>query len=519
MSYAARMVGTVEAEQPRRAPRRRVRELGPVPYIGFVGALIVAAITPLWYLSGRAWRLTLPGQPHDGRRPLTAISFVGGVILLGIAWIGLISRAERARLTERERTWAVLLTAALWFVPVMLGPPLLSSDIYSYAAEGAMVTQGLDPTGVSGDGKFNGMYKLQLTEDTTYAHRVDPVWRDDGNPYGPVQMGVAAAAVTATGHDVGLTILALRVLALLAVGVAAWGIHEIARHSGVSPPAALAFAIANPIVVLHVVGGGHNEALLMALLSVGCALALKGRWWLGVLFITLAAGVKLPAAAPLVYFAWVRPPDEARVSERIKEVAKTLAFAIVVLVAACLVVGIGFGWIAAAKNAGTTLGTLAVATQAGFAVSKLLRTLGLAASDDTIVAVLRVVGLGVAGVICLWLLPRARRYGAVRVAGISMLVVILLGPVVWPWYFAPSLALLGATGMGRWRPSLVVLTAFFAGVVFPTGERAHPLLEHSHLVSLLTIVGVGVATLLAPHVAEWWRETRPPTRPLDEAPA
>jgi hypothetical protein len=133
--------------------------------------------------------------------------------------------------------------------------------------------------------------------------------------------------------------------------------------------------------------------------------------------------------------------------------------------------------------------------------------------------VLRIVGLALAAGICLWLLPRARRYGAVRVAGISMLVVILLGPVVWPWYFAPSLALLGATGMGRWRPSLVVLCAFFAGVVFPTGERAHPLLEHSHLVSLLTIVGVGVATLLAPHVAEWWREIRPPIQPLDEVPA
>ena len=493
---------------------RRVRELGPFPYIGFVGALVVAAITPLWYLSGRAWRLTLPGLPHDGRRPLTAILFVGGVILLGIAWIGLIGRAERAKLTERERTWAVLLTAAIWFLPVMLGPPLLSSDIYSYAAEGAMVTQGLDPTKDA-----VGMSQLQRTEDIGYVHHVDSVWRNDGNPYGPVQMGVAASAVRVTGHDFTLTIWALRLVALFGVGLTAWGVHELARLSGVAPPVALAFAIANPITVLHVVGGGHNEALLMGLLTVGCALALKGRWWLGLVIIALAAGVKLPAAAPLVYLSWVRPPEEARVVERVKEVAKALAVATAVLLTACVVVGIGIGWIGAAKNAGTTLGTLAVATQAGFAVSKLLRLLGLAVGDDTIVAVLRLLGLAVAGAICLWLLPRTRRYGAVRVAGISMLVVILLGPVVWPWYFAPSLALLGATGMGRWRPSLVVLSAFFAGVVVPTGSRAHPLLEHSHLVSLLTIVGVGIATVLAPHVAEWWRETRPPTRPLDEVAA
>jgi hypothetical protein len=363
------------------------------------------------------------------------------------------------------------------------------------------------------------MSQLQLTDDIVYVHHVDNVWRNDGNPYGPVQMGVAAGAVVVTGHDFALTIWALRLVALFGVGLAAWGVHEIARLSGVAPPVALAFAIANPITVLHVVGGGHNEALLMGLLSVGCAFALKGRWWLGVVIISLAAGVKLPAAAPLVYLSWVRPPGGSAVSARVKEVAKSLAAATAVLLAACVVVGIGLGWIGAAKNAGTTLGTLAVATQAGFGVSKLLRLLGLDAGDDTVVAVVRIMGLALAGGICLWLLPRTHRYGAVRVAGISMLVVILLGPVVWPWYFAPSLALLGATGMGRWRPSLVVLTAFFAGVVFPTGSNAHPILEHSHIVSLLTIVGVGVATFLAPHVAEWWRETRPPPRPLDEVAA
>jgi hypothetical protein len=200
------MVGTVEAEEPRRAPRRRrVRELGPFPVMGFLGALLIASITPLWYLSGRTWRLTLPGLPHDGRRPVTAILFVAGVILLGVAWIGLIGRAERARLTERERTWAVLLTAALWFTPVLLGPPLLSSDIYSYAAEGAMVTQGLDPTKAGGVGTEGGMSLLQATPDTGYVHHVDSVWRNDGNPYGLVQMGVAAGAVIVTGHDYQLT--------------------------------------------------------------------------------------------------------------------------------------------------------------------------------------------------------------------------------------------------------------------------------------------------------------------------
>src|SRR3954451_8684782 len=96
-AYPAPMVGTLEAEEPRHAPRRRrVRELGPFPVMGFLGALLVASITPLWYLSGRAWRLTLPGLPHDGRRPITAILFVAGGTLLGAARVGLIGPAEPA---------------------------------------------------------------------------------------------------------------------------------------------------------------------------------------------------------------------------------------------------------------------------------------------------------------------------------------------------------------------------------------------------------------------------------------
>ena len=145
----------------------------------------------------------------------------------------------------------VIATALLWFVPVILGPPLLSSDIYSYAAEGDMVTKGHDPTS-------QGMYKLRFGE---YISHTDPVWRSPtgGNPYGPVQMGIAAGAVEATGHTFVLTIWLLRFIALGAVLLSVWAIADIARRHGVSPPVAVAIGIANPIAVLHLVGGGAQR--------------------------------------------------------------------------------------------------------------------------------------------------------------------------------------------------------------------------------------------------------------------
>lgn len=484
------------------APAAQRRALvGPYTWIGFAGSLLVAVTAPLWRLSGPTWRFTIPGIPHSGERPFTAIAFVLGASMLGIAWMGLITRVERSTLPERDRTRAVILTALLWFAPILLGPPLLSSDIYSYAAEGEMASRGIDPTA-------DAIVRLQYGD---YISRTDPVWRaSNGNPYGPVQMGAAAAIVEATGHDIDLTLWGLRLLAVGSVLASVWGLSEIARHYGVSPPVAVAIGIANPISVLHLVGGAHNDSLLLALLATGCALALRGRWPLGILCMALATGVKLPAAAAIVYLGWERAGIGAALKDRIRVVGKALAFSGALIGALCFVVGIGlFGWVASMQNAGKTMGTLSLTTRIGYVVSSLFRLVGLPADDSTWIAAFRLVGLAAAGCLCLRLLGVSRRIGSVQCAAISMLTVVLLGPVVWPWYLAPAIALLGAAGIGRWRPALIVLTISFSFEVFPRGTSRlsgpKPVLESSHFVSLGLILLIAVVTIAAPFAVEWWR--------------
>lgn len=484
------------------AQRRAV--VGPYRWIGLAGSLLIAATCPPWRLAGHVWRITIPGLPHNGERPITAVIFVIAVALLGIAWFGLISRVERSDASERDRMRAVLAAALLWFAPMLLGPPLLSSDIYSYAAEGEMATRGIDPTS-------DAIAKLHFGD---YIAKTDPVWRQsNGNPYGPVQMGTAAAMVSATGHDVDMTLWGLRLLALGSVLASIWGISEIARHYGVSPPVAVAIAIANPISVLHLVGGAHNDSLLMALLATGCALALRGKWPLAVVFMALATGVKLPAAAAIVYLGWQRAGVGARFMTRVRVIAKALAASAVIIATLCLVVGIGlFGWIESMKNAGKTMGTLSLTTRVGFVVSSICRALGLPSTDSTWIGLFRFAGLAAAGAVCIWLLFRTHRVGAIQAVGLSMLAVMLLGPVVWPWYLAPAIALLGAAELGRWRPALLVLTVSFAFEVFPFGQgrdaRSKPVLEGSHFVSLGLIVLIGVIALASPYVVEWWRSLR-----------
>jgi len=480
------------------AAARGRRLAGPYPWIGFAGALLIAATAPQWKLVARLnlWRITLPGLPHDGSRPFTAIAFVLGAVALGVAWLGLIARIERSDAPQRARMKVVIGTALLWFAPVMLGPPLLSSDVYSYVAEGDMVTKGLDPTS-------QDMSKLHFGS----LALVDPVWRNSiGNPYGPVQMGLAATAVSVTGPPYESTIWILRLFALGAVLLSIWGISDLARRHGVAPPVAVAIGVANPIVVLHLVGGGHNDAILMALLVTGCALAARGRFWWGVVVIALATAVKLPAAAAIVYLGWTRPGLRAAFKERAITIAKALALAGAVITAACAVVGIGFGWVLAMKNSGTTTGTLSFPTRLGYVVSGAFHAVGLPSSDQTWIAVFRLVGLAIAAYLCLRLFAHAQRIGAVAATGLCLLAVMLLGPVVWPWYLAPAFALLGTAKLGRWRASVLVLCALFAAEVFPAGKFAKPVLEGNHLVSLVLILVFAAVAYAAPFAVERWHD-------------
>jgi hypothetical protein len=483
---------------------------GPYPWIGLVAAIVIATSIPSWRLDLRSWRVTLPGVPHEGERPITTILFIGSVIAMSVAWIGLVSRVERSTRSDRERIRAVVIACAMWFVPILLGPPLLSSDVYSYGAQGEMITKGLDPT-------TDFMYLLRNGD---FVAMTDPIWRTPvargqsggggGNPYGPVQMGLAAAVVTASGHNPAISAFLFKLLAVAFLAIGGWGICDIARRHGVSPPVALALGIANPLVVIHLVGAGHNDAAMLGLLCAGIAFASRDRWRLGVVLLTAAALVKLPAAGGILFLAWNRPGVGAAIKARLRSVAGAFAISAVFTAIACVVVGIGLGWIGAMRNTGETKGTLSFMTQLGYVASNGVSLLGFDAREDTWVDAFRLIGLGVAALTSLWLLRASERIGPVRALGLCLLTIILLGPVVWPWYLAPIFAILFAVGIGRWRASAIVLCTVFAGEVLPHGRgTSGPVLDRQHLINLLLIIGIGAAALLAPLIIEWWRSFRP----------
>src|SRR5690606_35111121 len=140
-----------------------------------------------------------------------------------------------------------------------------------------------------------------------YLVGADPYWRNDPAPYGPVWIGLSEATVEVTGHDAATSIWGFRVLALAGVAMAAVGVGLIARSYDLSVPGAVALGIANPLVLIHLLGGGHNDALMLGLLALGLAAVRRDHRVLAVVLVALATAVKLPAAVALPFIGWTWP--------------------------------------------------------------------------------------------------------------------------------------------------------------------------------------------------------------------
>ena len=106
--------------------------------------------------------------------------------------------------------------------------------------------------------------------------RVDPMWRSSPTPYGPVAL-VALRAVAVL--DVGLTgsVLLLRLLAV--VGVAAAVAGALLLSAPERRPLVLALAVADPVTLLHLVGGAHLDALVAGLVTLALLAWRSERSW------------------------------------------------------------------------------------------------------------------------------------------------------------------------------------------------------------------------------------------------
>jgi alpha-1,6-mannosyltransferase len=208
---------------------------------------------------------------------------LGVAALIGVLTAMFVSYAIAVRAADRLPARTVLMCIAALHALVLLAPPLVSTDVFSYQAYARMGSlYAISPY-------LHGPSAIAL--DPVYPF-IDAKWVSTPSVYGPVftllSYGLGSASIAASA----LAYKAIAALASLAIVAIVW---NAARLRGVDQVKAVALVGLNPLLVVYGVGGGHNDMLMLALVVAGVALALQHRDRLGAGSMVLAAGVKLTA--------------------------------------------------------------------------------------------------------------------------------------------------------------------------------------------------------------------------------
>jgi alpha-1,6-mannosyltransferase len=288
----------------------------PIGLLGLAG-LVVAAVplaapgaglvpaagggAPSWLLGVYGPGLGLGGGAYYGFLWLAFASYI--CVLLG------------ASALPRRLLWTVIVCAVLAFA---LAPPLLSRDVFSYIDYSRLgVEHGLNPyLAVPAD----------APADPALAH---VGWPSAVSAYGPL-FTLITYALGEAGLATALWVLkAFAAASVLGLAVLC---ARLAPARALDPRPAAALVALNPLVLVHVVGGAHNDGLMMLLVMGGVAAGASSleRGEAGML--AGAAGVKI-AALFVAPFALLGAGRSRRLL-----IAGALAFALLAAVS-----GLAFG--------------------------------------------------------------------------------------------------------------------------------------------------------------------------------
>lgn len=331
-------------------------------------------------------------------------------------------------------------------------PVLLSHDAFSYLDYARLgVRHGLDPYVNAPDA---------APADPAFAH---VTWTETPSAYGPL---FTLATYPLAWLPIWLAIAILKAVAAISVLGLAWIVSRLAAWRGVDPTRAAAFVALNPLVLVHVVGGAHNDGLAMLLATLGVA-ALEVRR-------NASAGASLVASAAIksssLFVAPFALTTTARDSMLMgRKLAYTSSFrpinrlaagalgaAVVIGLAAYL--GFGWEWLHAFGLAGENQGrTSHLSIPVTFA-----RLTGIDAGA------VRVAALVLLGVAVAWLLLRTWR-GAdwIRAAAWAGTGLLLATSWLLPWYLIWPLPLAAVARDRLLAVLLLALTAYQLGARIP----------------------------------------------------
>jgi hypothetical protein len=319
-----------------------------------------------------------------------------------------------------------------------------------------------------------------------------------------------------SGHNAMVTVLFLRFLSVIGVALIAYCIPKLARAYGRDPGAAFVLAVLNPLTLLALIGGVHNDAIMVGLLVAGITAAKCRHPVVGIILCTLAAAIKVPAAMGIIYVAWDWAGTGVAWRQRVRPLLKAALIAFSVMMVLSLITGLGWGWIANLGTPGTVRSWMAPATAIGLVISGGLHVIGVGIGLGGVLTVTRALGLMAAAAIAGYCLLHSQRMGVLRALGISMLMFVLLGPVVQPWYLTWGIILMAPVVVGRMRTFIIALSMVAPFIGLTGGASLLNQLVHTNPVSMVVAVIVLWGVVIMP-LGSWTTSWRIDTTKLKSA--
>lgn len=362
-----------------------------------------------------------------------------GVLLMIAAWVRLGRATLRGKISLKKMYWVV----PLWTTPLLFSVPLFSRDAYSYLAQGALLRDGFDPYEVG-----------PVANPGVLLDNVSTVWTTTTAPYGPAFLLIARGITMLTGENVVSGTMLLRLTMLPGLALAVWAIPRIARHLGGDPAIALWLGVLNPLVLVHLIGGVHNEVLMVGLMCAGIVLVLERKHLAGIALIAVAVAVKATAGAALPFMVWIwmrhlrddaelrgeEPPNWTRTF--LKTAGAGIATFIAIFAAISVIAGVGLGWMTALSGSKKIINWLSLPT----AVAQIYTVATSWLTNVQLAPVLEITRLiaavALVGVV-IFVVVRYRNSVHQSMLGVlyAMIAIVLLSPAALPWYYSWPLAI------------------------------------------------------------------------------
>ncbi|HXO49983.1 MAG TPA: polyprenol phosphomannose-dependent alpha 1,6 mannosyltransferase MptB, partial [Mycobacterium sp.] len=331
---------------------------------------------------------------------------------------------------------------------------------------------------------------------------------------GPAFIMVAKFVTMLVRNDVVAGTMLLRLCMLPGLALLIWAAPRVARHVGANGAAALWICVLNPLVIIHLMGGVHNEMLMVGLMMAALALAFSGHDIWGVTLIAVAVAVKATAglALPFMVWVWARHLQRRRGYGPVKAFAVATAASALIFVAMFAVLswlaGVGLGWLTALAGSVKIINWLTVPT----AAANLINVLGSLLFPVNFYAVLdvtRIIGIAIIAISLPLLWWRFRHTDREALIGVALVmgVVVLFVPAALPWYYTWPLAVVAALAQSRQAIAVIAGLSTWITVIWKP-DGAHGMYSWIHVL---------LATSSAAVAWYWLYEAPEPSTPRPRA--